>query len=139
MRDPHNTRVSFGVVSTPITSLTFVRVLGFEMNLYKTALGDNDHVFITKHAPNLSGLPALPKLGQYGASASPIVTTAHADFETAEPVPDNSENPKVVFTARMGAASLNDIKSKVIIKELTAHIDIISADHRSLLTGGALV
>ncbi|KAF2502343.1 hypothetical protein BU16DRAFT_554409 [Lophium mytilinum] len=128
VRDFHKTLVSFGVVSTPLSTPTFVRALGDRLNVYQTTLGDKDHVFVTKHAPNLSGLPSLPNLGQSVASASSFRTTAEAVL--TKPVPGNSEDPRVVFTATMSAASLSNI---------TAHLDIIFADHKSLLTGGALV
>jgi hypothetical protein len=53
--DPENTTVAFGVQSTPYSSRTFLKVLGFEMNVYETNIGDESNVYITKHRPNQSG------------------------------------------------------------------------------------
>ena len=39
--------------------MTFVKTLGFEINVYSTTLGDGNNVYITKHLPNQSAYPAV--------------------------------------------------------------------------------
>ena len=53
--EPHAATVALGVQSTPQSSRTFIKTLGFEMNIYRTTLGNEDNVYMTKYRPNHSG------------------------------------------------------------------------------------
>ena len=53
--EPCAATVAVGVQSTPQSSHTFMNSLRFDMNVYKTTLGNEENVYITKYRPNLSG------------------------------------------------------------------------------------
>lgn len=53
--DPKNATVEFGVQTTPASMSTLRGLLGPDMNLYKTTLGDAKHVYLTKSPPSKVG------------------------------------------------------------------------------------
>ncbi|KAL5113208.1 hypothetical protein ACEQ8H_008925 [Pleosporales sp. CAS-2024a] len=64
--EPQTAIIAFGLQSTP-HSTKFVESLGLEMNIFQTTLGNQDHVYISRHPPNLAGttfgpLPSLHML-----------------------------------------------------------------------------
>lgn len=56
------TIVGLGIQSMPLSTQTFLETLGLDLNVYKTTLGDEDHVFITRHPPNQAGFPSVCSL-----------------------------------------------------------------------------
>lgn len=63
--EPHTATVAFGVQTTPVTAHTFVRRLGPDLAIFKAALGDTEHVYLSIDLPNQSGTiigPVLPGL-----------------------------------------------------------------------------
>ena len=50
--EPQNAIIAFGIQSTPQSTMTFVKTLGLDMNVYDTTLGDEDNVYITKRLPH---------------------------------------------------------------------------------------
>ncbi|KAH8803350.1 hypothetical protein F5884DRAFT_756633 [Xylogone sp. PMI_703] len=57
--DPKNAIVSLGIQSNPPSATYFGPILGLELNLYETYLANKDNVYITKHYPQLPGLPKV--------------------------------------------------------------------------------
>ena len=53
--EPKAATVAVGIQSTPQSSHTFMKSLGFDMNIYKTTLGNEENVYMTKYRPNLLG------------------------------------------------------------------------------------
>lgn len=53
--EPHAATVAFEVQSTPQSSHTFMNSFEIDMNIYKTALKNEDNVYMTKYRPNHSG------------------------------------------------------------------------------------
>jgi len=89
--EPQAATVAFGVQSTPQSTSTFLSSLGMEMNFYKTTLGNEDSVYITKHRPNLSGHASVCKVENIGTVArqrtnQEVVTSlkANVDVETGQ-------------------------------------------------------
>ncbi len=87
--EPRTTTVAFGVQSTPLSTQTFMKALGAEMNVYETTLVDQDKVYITKYLPNQSGYTSIcgfrdDYLGEKESPISAFRTTmiANLDQET---------------------------------------------------------
>ncbi len=110
------TIIAFGVQCTPQSMLTFSKVLGPEMNVYETTLGDQDHVFITRNRPNLKGYASM--------GSSPDIGKKFSD----------SSNQLVRSTV---TAKFNRETGQ--ISTLTGRLDIIADDIKSALGSGAQV
>lgn len=112
--EPGAISVALGVQTTPHSTMTFVKALGLEMNVYETNLGNEDNVYITKHRPNQS---------------------AHASICSFADVNDVSHGCP-------GEADRTTIKANVDLKTaqiatLTGRIDLLSEYVKSLLRSGA--
>ena len=57
--EPRNAIIAFGIQSTPQSTMTFVKTLGLDMNVYDTTLRDEDNFYITKHLPHQSAYAAV--------------------------------------------------------------------------------
>jgi hypothetical protein len=102
--EPQNAIIAFGIQSTPQSTVTFVKTLGFDMNVYDTTLGDEDNVYITKHLPHQSVYAAI-----YGI--------ADADVKINDPL---NKTIRTTIKAKV------DRKTARIV-ELTDRIDFLSA------------
>jgi hypothetical protein len=58
--EPQTAIIAFGLQSTPSTCTKFMQSLGVEMNIFETTLGDEDHVYVSRHPPNLTGTAFTP-------------------------------------------------------------------------------
>jgi hypothetical protein len=78
--EPQTAIIAFGLQSTPYTCTKFVQSFGVEMNIFETTLGDEDHVHVSRHPPNLTGTAfAHPSSGDEHKSTEFV---AH-EFKTA--------------------------------------------------------
>ncbi len=114
--EPHAAIVALGLQSTPQSSYTFMKSLGLEMNIYKTTLGNEDNVYMTKYRPHLPGHASV------------------CNFEDANTVAIKHINEEVTTS----------IKASVNIKtgQLTAligRLDILLESIKSNLRNGATV
>ncbi|MCJ1398443.1 hypothetical protein MMC11_001642 [Xylographa trunciseda] len=116
MQEPHNATVALGIQSTPQSILTFRNSLGTGMNVYKTTLGDLDHVYLTKFRPHLSGHASV------------------CNFEGHSQVTNEPSNNEVACTIKANV----DLKTGKI-KSLTGRLNILSASIKASLTSGAAV
>ncbi|KAI4126246.1 MAG: hypothetical protein LQ347_005055 [Umbilicaria vellea] len=114
--EPQTATVAFGVQSTPHSTKTFMNRLGFDMNIYKTTLGDEDNVYMTKHRPNLSG------------------HTSVCNFENSSRVATKHTHEEVAITVKAKV----DLKTGQITA-LVGRLDILSEDIKSSLSNGAIV
>ena len=84
--EPQKASLAFGLQSTPDTTRAFFKVLGVDMNVYKTNLGNEDNVYITKYLPNQSGYTSVcnfadANLGTRETSEAAIRTTIRANVD----------------------------------------------------------
>lgn len=114
--EPHDATVALGIQSTPQSSYTFVNRLGLEVSIYKTNLGNETEVFITKYRPNQPGHASVcnfekccPALTQSASQDVCSTIKADVDFQTGE------------------------------IKILIGRLDILSNNLQSSLRSGAIV
>ena len=59
LQEPGITVVKFGIKSTPQSARTFFSLIGVQLILYQTHVGDRSNVYITKYAPNQSSPPSI--------------------------------------------------------------------------------
>ncbi|KAK2802196.1 hypothetical protein FQN51_004878 [Onygenales sp. PD_10] len=57
--EPEITLVGFSLYTTPIASMTFAPILGKDLFVFMTSLGNEANVFITKGRPNNIGMPRV--------------------------------------------------------------------------------
>jgi hypothetical protein len=92
--EPQNANIALRIQSTPQSTTTCAKTLGFEMNVYNTTLGDGDNVYITKHLPNQSAYPAIYDIADADGNINDppseairttisTTITANVDLETA--------------------------------------------------------
>ncbi|ORY66167.1 uncharacterized protein BCR38DRAFT_408135 [Pseudomassariella vexata] len=62
--EPRRGTVTFGILSSPATTMAFVSKLGMTVNVYETTLNNSTNVYITRHVPNQTGFPAAPGFAQ---------------------------------------------------------------------------
>lgn len=110
------TIVTFGILSTPNTSRQFAKILGRELNVYKTTLGDGKNVFITRHLPNQKGYPLI---------------CSSVNYEKAN-IESSSET--VRSSVRV---NLDRITGQIVT--MTGRLDIIAEDIKSALKDGCQV
>lgn len=114
--EPHATTVGLGVQCTPQSLLTFRGSLGNEMNIFTTALGNEDAVYITKYRPNQSGHASV------------------CNFVDCNNVASQGSDEEVTTYLKANV----DIKTGRIT-QLVGHLDILSETIKSSLSKGAAV
>jgi hypothetical protein len=114
--EPQNMNIALRIQSTPQSTTTCAKTLGFEMNVYNTTLGDGDNVYITKH---LSNQPAFLA----------VCDIADADGKINDPP---SEAIRTTITANV------DLETAQIVG-LTGRVDVLSEDAKASLRGQAVV
>lgn len=115
LQEPHTATVAFSFQATPQSSRIFGH-LGPELIIYKTKLGNEDNVYMTKYRPNHSGHALV------------------CNFEDSNKVVNENTNKKVVITIKAGV----DIKTGQITT-LTGRLDILLESIKSSLRDGATV
>lgn len=68
--EPKAARIAFGIQSTPASTSVFMKVLGLELNLYATTLGNERNVFFTKSSPNMAERTTLCALSDANNNTS---------------------------------------------------------------------
>ena len=116
LQEPHATTVAVGIQSTPQSSHTFMASLGFDMNIYKTTLGNEENVYITKYGPNLSGY------------------TSVCNFEEPSNIGNKDSEKEVATTVKANV----DLKTGQI-KALIGRLDIFLESIKSSLCNDASV
>ena len=116
MQEPQATTVAVGIQRTPQSSLTFMGSLGYDMSIFKTTLGNEENVYITKYRPNLSGHASV------------------CDFGKLSKVADNNSNAEVATTVKASV----DLKTGRI-GALIGRLDIFLESIKSCLRNGAPV
>jgi hypothetical protein len=53
--EPQTAIIAFGLQSTPLTCTKFAHLFGPELNIFQTVLGNEEHVYVSRHQPNLTG------------------------------------------------------------------------------------
>jgi hypothetical protein len=114
--EPETAMIAFGVQSTPQSSRTFMNILGPEMNIYETSLGNKKDVFITKTLPNQSQAVSLCQLPN-GNSV------------------DELSSDRTARTVLTGV--VNDTSGKIV--SLIGRLEILSDNVKSILQGGGQV
>ncbi len=114
--EPHAATVAFGVQSTPQSSHTLMNSLGFDMNIYKTTLANEDNVYMTKYRPNQSGHASV------------------CNFEESSAMANKHTNEEVATTVK---ASVDLKKGQITV--LIGRLDILSESIKSSLRNGATV
>lgn len=110
--EPLTAIVAFGILSTPLSVFTFLKILGPEMNIYETNLGNNSNVYITKYAPNQSGYPWHRASSQLKANCAQA--SDHFFGATISPVVNRETRRMEAFTCRV---NLNSDKVKKVFQE----------------------
>ena len=97
MQEPRTATVALAIQSTPQSVLTFRNLLGLEMNIYKTTLENEDHVYVTKFRPNLLGHASVCNFKYLDHVANKltneeVATTvqANVDLKTRQKIIDRS-------------------------------------------------
>lgn len=116
MLEPNGATVALGVQSTPQSSRTFMSRLGLEMSIYKTALRNEENVYITKYRPNQPDHASVCNFKDFSTASNKAT-----DKEC-------SSNIKANVDVQTGA-----------IKTLTGRLDIFSDIIQSTLRNGATV
>ena len=114
--EPHAATVAVGVQSTPQSSHTFMNSLGFDMNIYKTTLGNEENVYMTKYRPNLLGHASV------------------CNFEESSKIANKHSNEEVAITVKASV----DVKTGQITA-LIGRLDIFLESIKSTLRNGAPV
>ena len=114
--DPQATSVAVGIQSTPQSSKTFMGSLGLDLSIYKTMLGNEENVYITKHCPNLSRHVSV------------------CNFEEPSKVANKDSNAEVATTVKASV----DLKTGQITA-LIGRLDIFLESIKSSLRNGAAV
>lgn len=109
--DPKNATVEFGVQTTPASMSTLRGLLGPDMNLYKTTLGDARHVYLTKSPPNKVGCSAVC----FHANSRAVSTEELAGNGIRITITANAERRLAKVTALTGRV---DFLSKELQKDL---------------------
>lgn len=103
--EPWTTTIAFGIQSTPYSTLTFMKTLGVEMNVYAAKLVDEDNVYITKYLPNQSGYISMYK------------------YKDADPLANESQNANAITTI-----TANVERGAARIASLTGRIDFVTKE-----------
>ena len=114
--EPRTTTIAFGVQSTPLSTQTFVKTLGTEMNVYETTLVDEDNVYITKHLPNQSGYTSVCK------------------YKDTDPLAKESPDVNAITTVMA-----NVERETARIVSFTGRVDFLTEETKSILRGQSLV
>ncbi|KAF2135416.1 uncharacterized protein K452DRAFT_239420, partial [Aplosporella prunicola CBS 121167] len=114
--DPENAMLAFGIQSTPHHTAALSPILGFDLNVFTTTIGNSDNVFVTK------GLP-------YGANTLPLNTVADTSI-CHEMSPQGDFRSSVLANLMVESAK---------IKSFTGHIELLSEKAKSILRNGAEV
>lgn len=114
--EPQACTVSFGLQSTPFGTKTFLPILGLEMNVYKTPLGNESSVYVTKYPPNLSGHTSV---GSFMDTS--LVKSKHTHEDVIRTIKANVD----LKTTRMTT--------------ITGRVDIVSEKLKADLSNGAAV
>ena len=114
--EPTAATVAFGVQSTPQIQQTFRDSLGLDMNIYKTTLGNEDNVYMTKYRPNHPGHASV------------------CNFEDSSSVANKHTNEEVATTVKANV----DLKTGQITA-LIGRLGILSESIKSSLGNGAIV
>lgn len=81
--EPKTATISFGIQSTPASTVVFMESLGLELNLYTTNLGNERSVFFTKFSPNLAEFTTLCALSDDNCNNSVTPNAAARTLITA--------------------------------------------------------
>jgi hypothetical protein len=114
--EPNDIIVALGVQNTPHSVKTFLKVLGLELHVYETDLGNEENVYITKSHPHQSGFPSV------------------CNFMGRDEVSDRSCNEIISTTM---AANVNTKTAQ--ITAMTGRVKVLSKELKSSLENGALV
>ncbi|AEO58629.1 hypothetical protein MYCTH_95272 [Thermothelomyces thermophilus ATCC 42464] len=114
--EPRTAIVGFCMQSTPTTASRFIRRLGVDLCIFKTNLGDTNHVYISKDLPNQAGT---------------IVVAGFAKDAFASPAPENSEVRTTV------SVTINPNTARIAC--MTARLDVVSDALKSALLGSCPV
>jgi len=108
--EPQTAKVTFGIQSTPQSSMTFIRSLGPNMNIHEVTLGNEKDVFITKDLPHCSKAASLCdiSLGNLVDQVSSIQTAKNVVTASV----DNTSGRLVSVTGRLEIFS-DDVKSRL--------------------------
>ncbi|KAF1844445.1 uncharacterized protein K460DRAFT_358043 [Cucurbitaria berberidis CBS 394.84] len=109
--EPQDAVVAFGLQSTPHSSQKFMQSLGLEMNVYTTTLGNEEHVYVTKYSPNLSGTASIHGISSQKHKALP------------------NQETRTTMTASI-------MRSQGRISSLTGRIDLLSNNLKDMLKSG---
>lgn len=99
--------VAFGVQTTPQSTMTFFKVLGVEMSVYKTKLGNEDDVFVTANRPNQKEFPSL--CSSVGSGNTVKRLSSHVVSSTTRATFDAKTSQITTITSRLNIIS-EDIK-----------------------------
>ena len=114
--EPQAATVAVGIQTTPQSSHTFMKSLGVGMNIYKTTLGNEENVYMTKYRPNLLGHASV------------------CNFEDTSKNVNKHTNEEVATTVKASV----DVKTGQITA-LIGHLDIRLESIKSSLRNGAAV
>ena len=116
LQEAQATVVGFGIQNTPQTAMKYPKILGVDMSVYDTTLGNEENVFITRHGPNQKGYPSI---------------CSRSDSETAK-IKASSEVARLIMRA-----SFDQTRGQIMA--MTGRLDIIAADFKSALKDGCQV
>lgn len=110
LQEPQAATVAVGIQTTPQSSQTFMNSLGFDMNVYKTALRNEENVYMTKYPPNLSGHASVCNFEEPSK-----ITNKHTNEEVAKTVKASVDLKTGQITALIGRLDLRleSIKSSL--------------------------
>jgi hypothetical protein len=97
--EPEKGLIILGIQTTPQSFMTFHKALGPEMSIYKTTLGNRDDVYITKHPPNQSNYPSVPRIAP--ADTKIIDTLNNSSCATVTAQVDRKNAQMLGFTGRI--------------------------------------
>jgi hypothetical protein len=114
--EPQTAIVAFGLQSTMQTFQKFVRLFGVGMNIFETTLGNEECVYVSRHAPNLAETAFAP----CSSSIEPKSTiSAPKEFATT-------------FSASL-------VPSEGRIANISGHMDFFSERLKHLLKSGCAI
>lgn len=103
--------------STPLATSMYVKDLGFELNIFETALGDDEKVHITKFMPNISTHPVFSTCS---SKSKPAGSSSEAGFQNTTLINLGTAGSQVIglickidFVSPSARAKLSD-KSSVV-------------------------
>ena len=127
LQEPQKALFACGLQSTPHAIYAFVKVLGPELRIFETNLGDDHRLHVTKFMPHMSGHPVFVAGSNNSKSSSPSTEAAFLNTLSANIAAGGSQivemTCKIKFNSVHAKTKLSD---KTSLVELSSHSPLVT-------------